>query len=155
MRANGTTLIELLVVLAIVSVALTLVIPAVTAGRSELQVRDAARMITGALSSARSRAIFRQRPIIVQFDEAHGRILISDSSEARVREIQLPESVALKLIDGNGERPMTNRADAIGEFPSFDFQPDGGVPELSIAVSSGNRVRRVSTDPFAGAAVTR
>jgi len=155
MRAKGTTLIELLVVLAIVSVALTLVIPAVNAGRSELQVRDAARVLTGALSSARSRAIFRQRPILVQFDEAQAKVLINDPSEARVREIQLPESVALKVVDGNRRNRIVDKTGPAAELPSFDFQPDGGVPQLSIAVSSGNRVRRISTDPFTGAAVSR
>src|SRR5689334_2442704 len=120
MQAKGTTLIELLVVLAIASVALTLVIPAVKAGRSELQVRDGVRVLTGALSSARSRAIFRQHPILVQFDEAHSRVLISDSSEARVREIQLPESVALKVIDVNREDRLTDEIRTTAELPSFD-----------------------------------
>lgn len=155
MRAKGTTLIELLVVLAIVSVALTLVIPAVRAGRSELQVRHAARVLTGALNSARSRAIFRQRPILVQFDEAHAKVVINDPSEASTREIQLPEAVALKVIDANGANRIFDESATAEELPSFDFQPDGGVPELSVAVTSGSRVRQISTDPFTGAAVTR
>ena len=155
MRSAGTTLIELLVVVAIVSVALTLVIPALKAGRAELQVRDAARILTGALSSARTRAIFRQRPILVQFDEAHAKVVINDPSEVKAREIQLPESVALKVVDGNSESRIVDNAVATEAFRTFDFQPDGGVPEFTIALSSGSRVRQISTDPFTGATVTR
>jgi type II secretion system protein H len=152
-RSDGTTLVELLVVLAIASIALALVVPAVRAGRSELQLRNAVRVLSGALNVARNRAIFRQHSILVQFDEAHARIYISDPSEETPREIQLPETIQIKVTSGSTEGQITHQTETA--LPSFDFQPDGGVPEMQIEVASGNRERQIRTDPLTGVATVK
>ncbi len=96
----GLTLVELLVVILIMSIMLAIAVPIVRPPVEARAVREGARMLSTALTSARTRAIQTGRPVGVMFEpsDAAGRT----AAVLHYVQVAAPMSGALTLGDGSG-----------------------------------------------------
>ena len=96
----GLTLVELLVVLFIMSIMLAIAVPIVRPPVEARAVREGARMVSTALTSARTRAIQTGRPVGVMFEpsDAAGRT----AAVLHYVQVAAPMSGTLSLGDGSG-----------------------------------------------------
>ena len=124
----GTTLIELLVILAIGSIVLSTAVLSVVHLRNALQVRHAARVLAGALGTARSTALAKHR--VMQLVVTPQLLVIRASRDLRdLHRLPLPP---LDELDG---APRLHR-----------FAPDGLMLDAGNAtyvLRRGSAVRRV------------
>lgn len=120
----GFSLFELLVVLAIVSAAIAVVLPSVSAGFGALSAKSAALEISSAIALAREKAL-RERS--VYYAETAERALIIRPADGKITEYSLPAGLRVEPA------------------PSISFSPGGfsSGGEIIISSSAGSYVVRV------------
>ena len=138
------TLMEMLVVIAIVSILLSVVFPAVGSGLGTLELRSAGTRLAAAARYARDQAVYRQATFQLEIDSPQGAIAVSDLSEATRRRYELPDSIHIEAV-----LPADVNA---GGVRRFLFLPDGGAPAFEVVFSNGRREVVVTGDPLTGTA---
>lgn len=120
MSSRGFTLLELLVALAILTGALVVTLPSLTAG-SGVELRAAARTVATALRRTRDRAITRNASEVLTLDLERREMTFAGSPRPR----ELPSGIEIRLFAA--------RSELIGEsHGAIRFFPDGS--------STGGRV---------------
>lgn len=135
----GFTLIELLVVMTIMTLALALVPPMLSGGRSSQSLKIDVRQMVSSLQLARAQAILQNRPVALSIDMARRQITVAGTSETA------------RLHD------TTNLAFAAGEEGSrmagantFLFYPGGGSSGGDVTLSSDRQRYRIVVDWLTG-----
>ncbi|MEO8752963.1 MAG: GspH/FimT family protein [Casimicrobiaceae bacterium] len=137
--AAGVTLLELLVVLMIMAFVSAIVIPMLTGGVSNSDLRSAARQLASGLRLARSEAVSQRRETFLVLDVAERRFKVDRDPQ----EHPLPRGIELKLF--------TAQKDLVDEkVGSIRFYPDGGSNGGRITVGSGERKYEVDVDWLTG-----
>ena len=138
-RAAGVSLIELMIVLMIMAIVAALVVPMLSGGVSNTQLRSAARQLASGLRLARSEAVSQRRETFLLLDVAGRRFKVDRDPQ----EHALPRDVELKLF--------TAQKDLVDEKTgSIRFYPDGGSNGGRITVGSGERKYEVDVDWLTG-----
>lgn len=92
---GGFTLFELLIVLAIISVAMAMVMPSISAGFGSLLARSAAMEISSAITKAREKAL---RDRVAYFVDISDRTIVIRSSEGSARERVFTDEIRLEPV---------------------------------------------------------
>jgi len=138
-RARGFSMLEILIVLALMAMASAIVIPMLSGGVSNTDLRSAARQLASGLRLARSEAVAQRRETFLVLDVAGRRFKVDRDPE----EHALPRGVELKLF--------TAQKDLVDEkIGSIRFYPDGGSNGGRITVGSGERKYEVDVDWLTG-----
>ena len=133
---QGFTLLELLAALLILGIALTVTLPALTAG-SATELKAAARVVAAGLRQTRNRATTTHREAAMEFDVQRSRITLG----ARSR--QLPQRTRLGLFTARRERIDATRG-------TIRFFPDGSSTGGRVTLAMGDRSVLVDVDWLTG-----
>lgn len=139
---RGVTLLELLVVVALASILVAIVVPAVGAGLRTLELRSAAQRLAAAARFARDQAIHRQRYYELEIDAAGGTVSVGDLERTARRSFALPASVRVEKISPEETAGSSRR--------SFLFSPDGGSAPFEIVLGNERRQVAVTSNPLTG-----
>ena len=140
---RGITLIEMLVVVALASMALALVFPAVGSGLTGLQLRSSAQRLAASAKFARDQAVYRQRFFQLEIDGATGTVSVLDLEGNFRRSFDLPEAVRVeRILPEQSATPLETRR--------FLFFPDGSLTPFQVILRSRQRRVQVSADPLTG-----
>lgn len=93
--SRGFTLFELLIVLAIISVAMAMALPSISAGFGSLAARSAAMEISSAITKARERALREKARYFVDISD---RAIVVRSSEGAARERVFTDGIKLEPV---------------------------------------------------------
>ena len=104
---RGFTLVEMLCVVVVLGIAATLVIPGI-AGRADLKLAAAARVVVSQLQYAQSRAITTQRPHLVAFD--------ADAQTLTVLAVPEGGGEPAAIVHPADQRPFVTRLGPGGEI---------------------------------------
>ena len=143
--AAGVTLMEMLVVIALASILLAIVFPAVGSGLGTLELRSAATRLAAAARYARDQAVYRQQIFQLDIDGQAGAVAVENLAGAEAHRYQLPESVHIEEILPAEE----GRTDSARRF---FFLPDGGAPEFQVILTNSRRQIAIIGDPLTGTA---
>ena len=143
-RVAGVTLMEMLVVIALASILLAIVFPAVGSGLGTLELRSSATRLAAAARYARDQAVYRQKTYELHVDRANGIIAVLDWSGAQSQSFTLPSSLRVAEV-----LPDDGQASAVRQF---FFYPDGGSQQFQIVLASSRRQVAILTDPLTGTA---
>ena len=125
----------------VIGVLLVALTPPLLSGMSgAAELRGAARQLAAGLRNARNEAITQQREAVLVLDLAEHRFAVSND----VREIALPDSVALHLYTAQSEL-------LDGEKGRIRFFSDGSSTGGAITVSGPKLAYRVNIDWLTGA----
>lgn len=133
MKEKGFSLIELIIVLVLISLSLSLVTPSLSRFSKTIELRAAAKNVSGLLRYFRSEAVQKGRVYQVLFD--------ADLREIRTRGLELAEERSNKytLPEGIQMKEMKiSSSQYPSDFPAIEFYPNGG--------SNGGSVLLVSQD---------
>jgi general secretion pathway protein H len=144
-RAAGVTLMEMLVVMALASILLAIVFPAVGSGLGTLELRSAATRLAAAARYARDQAVYRQGIYELQLDSARGVVAVEDFGGGQSQRFELPSSVHIADVSPQeeGTGPAVRR---------FFFYPDGAAQQFQVILANPRRQMAVSNDPLTGTA---
>lgn len=137
-RCGGLTLLELTVVLVIVSLALAVLVPSLTAGRG-VQVEQTGRVVAAVLRRARSAAIASSRERAVLFDVRDRRYSLVEGPSRL-----FPTDVTLRLLTAREELVDGGRG-------YIRFFPDGSSTGGRLTLSVGTHASVVDVDWLTGA----
>ena len=143
-KAAGVTLTEMLVVIAIASILLAVVFPAVGSGLRTLELRSAATRLAIAARYARDQAVHRQRTFQLAVDSGRRVVEIGDVDGSTPRRYELPESVRIARV-----LPAAQTEESLQRFL---FLPDGAAPEFRIVLANDRRELAVVGDALTGTA---
>ena len=141
----GVTLMEVLVVVAIASILLAIVFPAVGSGLGTLELQSAATRLAAASRYARDQAVHRQRTLQLEIDPAAGVLSVADLDGSGEWRYELPPSVRIEAV-----LPEENLASSRNR--SFFFLPDGSAPAFEVVLTNTRRQVAVIGDPLTGTA---
>jgi Tfp pilus assembly protein FimT len=136
---------ELLVVVAIASLLLAIVFPAVGSGLGTLELRSAATRLAAAARYARDQAVFRQRIYQLEIDMEAGSVAVGDAEGGRQQSYQLPSSVRVEAILPQGGMELST------PWRLF-FYPDGAAPDFEVLLTNSRRRVAVVGDALTGTA---
>ena len=148
-RQRGATLIELVVVVALASVLLAVVFPAVGAGLRTLELRSAAERVAASARYARDQAVHRQRFYELEIDAAAGTVTVTDFAGEPRRSFELPASVRVERILPE-EDAFRDAQARVGHPRRFLFSPDGNAPAFEIVLGNDRRQAAVRSNPLTG-----
>jgi len=143
----GITLMELLVVVAIASILLAIVFPAVGSGLGTLELRSAATRLAAAARYARDQAVYRQSTYQLEINGMTGSVSVADIDGGGERSYELPPSVQVEAV-----LPEQNVAPEQSQSQRIYFYPDGSAPEFEVVLGNTRRQMAVIGDPLTGTA---
>jgi general secretion pathway protein H len=147
-QAKGVTLVELLVVMALASILLAIVFPAVGSGLGTLELRSAARKLAAAARYAHDQAVYRRKTYQLEIDGGAGAIGVADLEGKDARRFELPGSVRIEILTpGDGVGNSQERR--------YFFLADGAAPSFNVRLANSRRSLLVESDPLTGAARVR
>jgi general secretion pathway protein H len=138
-RSRGVSLLELLIVLMIIGFVSAIVIPMVSGGVSNSELRSAARQLASGLRLARSEAVSQRRETFLVVDLAGRRFKVDRDAQ----EHALPKNMELKLY--TAQKDLVDASTG-----SIRFYPDGGSNGGRITLGSGERKFEVDVDWLTG-----
>jgi general secretion pathway protein H len=144
-KAAGVTLMEVLVVVAIASVLLAIVFPAVGSGLGTLELQSAATRLAAASRYARDQAVYRQRTFRLEIDPVAGVFSVADMDGSGERSYELPPSVQVEAVLPQEELTTAPRRGLL-------FFPDGSAPAFEVVLTNTRRQVAVVGDPLTGTA---
>lgn len=122
-RSRGFSLIEMIIVLIIIGLMTMVVMPRLGKTLQNLEVRGAAKRISGILRYCRSESVNKSRIYSASFDTTSRLLSVQSTEEegkSRVeRSYTLPEEIQVEKIDP-GKTLLES------SFPTFEFYPNGG-----------------------------
>jgi general secretion pathway protein H len=133
------SLLELMIVLMIIGVVSAVVIPMLSGGASNVEMKSAARQLASGLRLARSEALSQRRETFLVLDLAGRRFKVDRDPQ----EYALPKNVELKLF--TAQKDLVD--DKVG---SIRFYPDGGSNGGRITLGAGERKYEVDVDWLTG-----
>lgn len=139
------TLMELLVVVALSSILLAIVFPAVGSGLGTLELRSAATRVATAARYARDQAVYRQKTFQLEIDAEAGAVSVANMEDGGQQRYQLPDSVHVEaVLPVETAGPSSRRR--------FFFFPDGAAPDFQVILTNTRRQLTVVGDPLTGTA---
>ncbi len=120
-RDAGVTLLELMIVLALMALLVGLVAPRFGRATDSWRLRSAAENVSQILRYARTRALYEQRPYVVEIRPLENRVRLLGPSSGFVREVLLPGDI--RCEEEGTEAPSVTR---------LIFSPSGAVEERTI-----------------------
>jgi general secretion pathway protein H len=115
MRSKGFSLIEMLVVLILIGFSISLVAPSLSRFSRAMELKGAAKKISGILRYCRCEAVSKGQVYQVRFD--------TNLREVRVQPMEstyfLPEGVQIKEVQMTSVQPTS-------DLPMIEFYPNGG-----------------------------
>lgn len=142
---SGVTLMELLVVIALASILLAIVFPAVGSGLGTLELRSAATRVAAAARYARDQAVYRQRIYQLEIDDVTRSVSVSDIEGGGQQSYQFPPSVQVEAVLPAEDATPTRRR-------RLFFFPDGSAPDFEVILTNARRQMTVISDPLTGTA---
>jgi len=145
MKNKGFSFIELMVVLVILSLSISLVTPSLSRFLRTVELKGAAKKVSGILRYCRSEAVRKGLVYQVLFDsDLRGiRVLSKESIEAKKEEVKkegeapkkvysLPDGIQIKKVDVASSRYST-------DLQTIEFYPNGGSNGGSILLDGQDR----------------
>jgi type II secretion system protein H len=145
MRNRGFSFIELMVVLVILSLSISLVTPSLSRFLRTVELKGAAKRVSGILRHCRSEAVNKGLVYQVLFDsDLRGiRVQSQESTEVKKEEIKkegqvskkvysLPDGIQIKKVDVASPQYST-------DLPTIEFYPNGGSNGGSIDLDGQDR----------------
>jgi type II secretion system protein H len=115
MRSKGFSLIEMLVVLILIGFSISLITPSLSRFSRAVELKGAAKKISGILRYCRSEAVNKGQVYRVRFD--------TNLREVRVQPMEstysLPEGIQIKEVQRVSVQPTS-------DLPMIEFYPNGG-----------------------------
>ena len=142
---SGVTLMEMLVVIALASILLAIVFPAVGSGLGGLELRAAATRVAAAARYARDQAVYRRQPFQLVIDGAAGSVSVSRLNEEDARRYEFPASVRVESV-------LPAETGSPSKVRRFFFFPDGAAPQFEVTLANARRRLVVAGDPLTGTA---
>lgn len=130
-REDGVTLLELLVVLAILSLALSLVVPRLGRWTDNWKLRSAAQHVAQMLTYAHTRALYEHQIYFVQIHPSENRVRLFGVASGFTREYVLPAGVHLEKEENAAP---VSAIDLV-------FPPSGTVEERTLGLTNGQGSR--------------
>jgi general secretion pathway protein H len=142
---RGVTLLELLVVVALASILLAIVFPAVGSGLGTLALQSAGARVAAAARYARDQAVYRQKTFQLEINGQAGTVSVADLEGGGERSYQFPPAVRVKaILPGQDTGQIARRR--------FFFFPDGAAPDFQVVLTNSQRQVTVIGDPLTGTA---
>jgi len=145
MKNKGFSFIELMVVLVILSLSISLVTPSLSRFLRTVELKGAAKKVSGILRYCRSEAVRKGLVYQVLFDsDLRGiRVLSKESTEAKKEEVKkegeapkkvysLPDGIRIKKVDVTSPQYST-------DLQTIEFYPNGGSNGGSILLDGQDR----------------
>jgi type II secretion system protein H len=136
MRNRGFSFIELMVVLVILSLSISLVTPSLSRFLRTVELKGAAKRVSGILRHCRSEAVNKGLVYQVLFDsDLRGiRVQSQESTEGGVSKkvYSLPDGIQIKKVDVASPQYST-------DLPTIEFYPNGGSNGGSIDLDGQDR----------------
>jgi type II secretion system protein H len=145
MRNKGFSFIELMVVLVILSLSISLITPSLSRFLRTVELKGAAKKISGILRHCRSEAVNKGLVTQVLFDSELKGVSVQskESTEAKKEEIEkegeipqkvysLPDGIQIKKVDAASPQYTT-------DLPTIEFYPNGGSNGGSIDLEGQDR----------------
>jgi general secretion pathway protein H len=141
--ASGVTLMEMLVVIALASIVLAVVFPAVGSGLNTLALRSAGTRLAAAARYARDQAVYRQKTLQFSIDSGTGEVAVAALDGSGAQRYQFPDAVRVQAVlpAEDSQRSPVRR---------FYFYPDGAAPDFQIVLTNSRRQLTVIGDPLTG-----
>ena len=136
MKEKGFSLIELVIVLVIVGLSISLVTPSLSRFSKTIELKAAAKKISGILRYYRSEAIQQGKVHQVLFDSNLREVRIQSlgPSEEKILKNKYPLPVGVQIKEVNIPAPQYP-----DDFPVIEFYPSGGSNGGSILLDSQER----------------
>ena len=134
-------MVELLVILAIIALAFSVTLPALTGG-STIETLAAARTVAAGLRQTRDRAITSNQTAVMEVDVGRKQIVLGEQFR------QLPERIHLKLLTAKRERLGVSRG-------AIRFFPDGSSTGGRITLMRDNVNYLIDVDWLTGRVIIR
>ena len=144
-RAAGVTLMELLVVVALASIMLAIVFPAVGSGLGTLELRSAATRVAAIARHARDQAVYRQKTMQMEINSEAGTVSVADLEGGGQQRYEFPDTVHVQEV-------LPSEDAAASRTRRFFFFPDGAAPEFQVILSNTRRQLTVVGDALTGTA---
>jgi len=144
-RAAGVTLMELLVVIALASILLAIVFPAVGSGLGTLELRSAATRVAAIARHARDQAVYRQKTMQMEINSEAGTVSVADLEGGGQQRYEFPDTVHVQEV-------LPSEDAAASRTRRFFFFPDGAAPEFQVILSNTRRQLTVVGDALTGTA---
>ncbi len=152
-NCSGFTMVELVVVLVLFGVMLSLTIPAFSKSVRGLKVKTAVRKVVSILRYARSESVFKQTPLLVNFDLDNNFFWIEgepvedreEEPSATTVKIKLPSEVYIKYFEWADDK-VDSGINTIWFYP--DGSSSGAIVE--IADKARDESYKIEVDLFTG-----
>jgi general secretion pathway protein H len=142
---SGVTLLELLVVVALASILLAIVFPAVGSGLGTLELQSAGVRVAAAARYAHDQSVYRQEAYQLEINVEAGTVSVEDLEGGGERSYQFPPTVRVKAV----LPAMDAQQNAARRFFFF---PDGAAPDFQVILTNSRRQVTVIGDPLTGTA---
>ena len=140
----GFTLLEMIAALALVALAVSIVMPRLSASRQSLRLRTVAVEVASNMKIARSEAMKTNTDTVFVVDTTNR----SYSAAGAVAQKQIPRDIAISFESQAAESSGPSRA-------GFRFRPDGTASGGSIKLQTGASTTAISVDWLTGAVTLR
>jgi general secretion pathway protein H len=115
MRSKGFSLIEMLVVLILIGFAISLITPSLSRFSRTIELKGAAKKISGILRYCRCEAVSKGQVYQVRFDKNLREVRVQPTESTYF----LPEGVKIKEVQVASVQPTS-------DLPMIEFYPNGG-----------------------------
>jgi prepilin-type N-terminal cleavage/methylation domain-containing protein len=152
----GFSLVEILVVLAIIALVGTLLVPGVNAVLRSLSDEAPDRLVWGAVTAARARALETSRTVWMRFDAKSRKLSWDDGVAAGERELPAGTSMQFLQPQPAGMILLGGTLVESQEMPAVRFHPDGTCDHFRVQLRSGTAAPTVfAVDPWTCAPILR
>ncbi len=136
MKDKGFSLMELVVVLIFISLSIALVSPSLGRFSKSIELKAAAKKVSGILRYCRSEAVNKERMVQVLFDSDLKEIKVQSIKEEEERDrkkmYSLPEGIQIGEMDFPSSKHPT-------DLPAIEFYPNGGSNGGSFLIKDQDR----------------
>ncbi len=140
----GFTLLEMIATLALVALAVSLVMPRLSASRQSMRLRAVAVEMASNMKIARAEALKTNTDAVFVLDTSNR----TYAAAGAVASKQIPRDIAVSFESQAAESSSPSRA-------GFRFRPDGTASGGSIKLQAGPSVAAISVDWLTGAVTLR
>jgi prepilin-type N-terminal cleavage/methylation domain-containing protein len=141
---RGVTLIELMVVVLLISLMVSISVPAVTSGIDSLRLNAATRSVVSFVNSGLNRAGRRQQVVEITISKGENSLTMRTADPGFIQKLELPQGISItRVLPEIPENPDAPR--------SFMLYPGGAPPRFGLALINRRSVERiVRVDPITG-----
>lgn len=132
MKNKGFSLVELVVVLVLIGLSVSLVAPSLSRFSKRIELKAAAKKVSGVLRYCRSEAVNKGQIYQVFFDSDLREVRVQSMASTGEKTYSLPDEIHIKEVK---VAPPQYPSD----LPTIEFYPNGGSNGGSIILDSQNR----------------